>query len=186
MRPIGLAASGSLLLVSMAGTALADSSPATLAAWKEQRLEFTYEGRASRYSCEGLSEKVRAMLLDLGARRDLSLEPSGCAHVDGLRPDAGNPRLRIVFFAPVPVALGRGAPRTHGATLARFESFTIVGTALRNMGVGDCELVEEFVRRILPKLTVRNLTEEIRCSPERPALSHFLVQGQVLRPAAGS
>ena len=32
---------------------------------------FFYTGRTSRYSCDGLRDKVRAMLLDLGARRDI-------------------------------------------------------------------------------------------------------------------
>ncbi len=42
------------------------------AVWKEQHLEFSYMGRTARYSCEGLRDKMRSLLLDLGARRDLT------------------------------------------------------------------------------------------------------------------
>ncbi len=41
------------------------------AVWKERRLDFFYKGRLARYSCDGLRDKVRALLLDLGARRDV-------------------------------------------------------------------------------------------------------------------
>src|SRR5271156_1722496 len=48
------------------------------AVWKEQHLNFFHMGRTSRYSCEGLRDKVRAMLLDLGARRDIRVTALGC------------------------------------------------------------------------------------------------------------
>jgi hypothetical protein len=48
------------------------------AVWKEQHINFFYMGRTSRYSCEGLRDKVRAMLLELGARRDMNIAAVGC------------------------------------------------------------------------------------------------------------
>jgi hypothetical protein len=179
MRPIGLTVSLSLLLWSVAW---ADTDGSAVAVWKQQRLDFRYAGRASRYSCEGLRDKVRAMLIDLGARRDLRIEPLDCADLDRRKPDAGPPHLKIEFFAPALMALGRVASRP--GTPARFESFTIIGDAFRNMGVGDCELVQEFVRQILPHFTVRNVTQQISCSADHPGFNRFIVQGQVLRPLA--
>src|ERR1019366_9472143 len=55
--------------------AAANSVPAV---WKEQHVSFFYTGRTTRYSCNGLRDKMRAMLLDLGARRDLKIVPLGC------------------------------------------------------------------------------------------------------------
>ena len=43
------------------------------AVWKEQRLKFSYMGRTARYSCQGLRDKMRSLLLDWGARRDLQV-----------------------------------------------------------------------------------------------------------------
>ncbi len=40
---------------------------------------------------------------------------------------------------------------------ARYEPFTLTSDAFRNYGVGDCELVEEFAREILPKLAAREM-----------------------------
>ena len=70
------------------------------AVWKEQHLEFSYAGRTSRYSCDGLREKVRAMLLDLGVRRDVKMTPLRCDDADPLHGDGGGSRIKIVFSSP--------------------------------------------------------------------------------------
>jgi hypothetical protein len=153
------------------------------AVWKEQRLDFFYMGRTARYSCNGLRDKVRAMLLDLGARRDIKIVAIGCEDYDRLRADSLGPSLHIVFSAPaLPDAAAK--PLNQGdlaATDARFETFTITSDAFRNMGIGDCELVEEFTRQILPKLVTRDLQQDITCVPYQQSGSRFLVQGKILK-----
>src|ERR1700744_889919 len=63
------------------------------AVWREQRLDFAYPGRTVRYSCDGLREKLRGILLELGARRDLSVDAAGC--------DQHAPHLKLEFSTPV-------------------------------------------------------------------------------------
>jgi hypothetical protein len=154
------------------------------AVWKEQHINFFYMGRTSRYSCEGLRDKVRAMLLELGARRDLKIAAVGCEDYDRVRVNSLAPSLNIIFSAPaLPDASAK--PLHEGdlaATDARFESFTITSDAFRNLGVGDCELIEEFARQILPKLVTRELKRDITCVPYQQSGSRFLVKGKVLRP----
>lgn len=155
-----------------------------LAVWKEQHLHFFYLGRTSRYSCDGLHDKVRAMMLDLGARRDLKVAALGCADYGSVSPRSGTPSLNIVFSALVP-ADPTAKPARDGdlaATDARFEPFTIASDAFRNMSMGDCELVEEFARQILPKFVTRDLKKDITCVPYQQSGSRFLVKGQILRP----
>ena len=132
--------------------------------WKEQHLNFFYMGRTSRYSCGGLRDKVRAMLLDLGARRDLTVTALGCEEPDSrVRLGSAGPSLNIVFFAPaLPDARAKASrPGDWAAVDAQFESFTIANDVFRNMGVADCELVQEFARQILPRLVVRDLKQDI-------------------------
>jgi hypothetical protein len=182
MRPVAVPAS--FCLAALAAVSAAGAGAATLdralsaAAWKKHQLEFHYVGRTSRYSCEGLRDKVRAMLLDLGARRDLSVVPLGC---ENYRVDAGTAgfRLRIVFFSPV--LADDSAKESAARTDARFERFTIASDAFRNIGLGDCELVKEFAQQLLPKLTVRDVKRDIRCILYRPSSSRFFVRGEVLR-----
>jgi hypothetical protein len=154
------------------------------AVWKERHVEFFYMGRTARYSCEGLRDKVRAMLLDLGARRDPSIVAMGCEDDARERVSAAGPHLSITFSAPAlpdpaakPVRAGDLA-----ATDARFVAFSITTDAFRNMGIGDCELVEEFARQILPKLATRNVRQDITCIPNELSGSHFMLRGEVLRP----
>jgi hypothetical protein len=139
-------------------------------------LNFVYMGRTSRYSCDGLRDKVRAMLLDLGARRDIRISAIGCGA-------SSDPSLDIVFSTP---ALPDGAAKPlHAGDLeavnARFETFTITSDPFRNMGISDCELVEEFTRQILPKLATRALKQDINCVPFQQSGSRFLVHGEILR-----
>jgi hypothetical protein len=154
------------------------------AVWKEQRVSFFYKGRTARYSCEGLRDKVRAMLLELGARRDLKIAVVGCEDYDRVRVNSMAPSLNIIFSTPA-LPDTSAKPLHEGdlaATDARFETFTITSDAFRNLEFGDCELVEEFARQILPKLATRDLKRDITCVPYQQSGSRFLVKGKVLRP----
>lgn len=153
------------------------------AVWKEQHVDFFYMGRTARYSCEGLRDKVRAMLLDLGARRDVKITALGCADAGRAGVNSIASRLSIVFSAPaLPDPADKPAHEGDlAATDARFETFTIAGDAFRNMGVGDCELVEEFTHQILPKLVTRDLKRDIACVPYQQSGSRFQVKGEILR-----
>jgi hypothetical protein len=155
------------------------------AVWKEQRLDFSYMGRTARYSCEGLRDKMRSLLLDLGARRDLKVSVLACNESAPLRGGYLGPRLSIVFSSPV---LPDSAAQLHAGDLsaveARYESFTLTSDAFRNYGVGDCELVEEFARQILPKFATKDVKQDITCVPYQESGSRFFVRGEILRASA--
>jgi hypothetical protein len=170
-----------------ASAQVADTGRPISAVWKEQHLNFFYKGQTSRYSCMGLRDKVRAMLLDLGARRDLDITALGCEQPNAqVRLAALGPSLTIVFSAPaLPDARVKPSrPGDLAAVEARFESFTLAADVFRNMGAADCELVEDFARQILPKLATRDLKHEITCVPFQQSGGRFLVQGEVLKSLA--
>jgi hypothetical protein len=163
--------------------AAADSDGVLPAVWKEQHLQLTYLGRTSRYSCDGLRDKVRALLIELGARRDMKIVAAGCAELgEHLHPGRFMPNVHVVFSSP---ALPDTAKPQHAGDLsavdARFEAFAITSDAFRNMDIGDCELVEDFARQILPKLAVRDLREDIACVPYEESGSRYLIRGRILR-----
>lgn len=161
------------------------------AVWKQQHVNFFYGGRTARYSCDGLRDKVRAMLLDMGARRDLKIMTLRCA--DGHRRDApagdvhaGDPHgalpsLSIDFSAPAfPVMTTRRSSGASSVRPARFEVFMITSDAFRNLGVGDCELVQEFTRQILSRLVTREVRHDIACVADQRE-HRFFVRGVVLK-----
>ena len=167
---------GLLLSLSARATELAAGAVDALpAVWKEQRLAFSYAGRTSHYSCDGLREKMRTMLLEMGARRDLKVLAVDC--------ETANPALRLEFSSPaLPDPAAR--PQRAGdltAVGARFEMFVLTSDAFRNFGIADCELVEEFSRQILPKLATRGVQIDISCVPYQDSGSRYLVRGQILR-----
>jgi hypothetical protein len=155
------------------------------AVWKAQRLEFSYTGRTARYSCQGLRDKMRSLLLDLGARRDLQVALLGCDESGPLGRGYIGPRLSLIFSSPaLPDASAK--PSSAGDLMsvdARYEPFTLTSDAFRNYGVGDCELVEEFTRQILPHLSVRNVKQDITCVPYQASGSRFFVRGEILKAA---
>ena len=54
------------------------------AVWTEKELTFVYQGFTTRYSCDGLRDKVRSVLLDLGAqKKGLKVMELGCSSPAG-------------------------------------------------------------------------------------------------------
>jgi hypothetical protein len=153
------------------------------AVWKEQHLEFSYLGLTARYSCQGLRDKMRSLLLDLGARRDLQVALFSCDESAPLGRGYIGPRLSLVFSSPaLPDASVKPLhPGDLMAVDARYEPFTLTSDAFRNYGVGDCELIEEFAREILPRLSARNVKQDITCMPYQASGSRFFVRGEILR-----
>lgn len=171
---------------SAAGAPQAAVSSNTLpAVWKEQRFDFYYRGRTARYSCGGLRDKMRALLLELGARRDLSVLPIGC---DETAPRLGGdslPNLHIQFSSPA-LPDTQAPPRSQAAhgMEARYQPFSLSSDAFRNLGIGDCELVEEFARQVLPRFATRGVKRDIACVPYQLSGSRFVVRGETLRAIA--
>jgi hypothetical protein len=184
MRSVWLLAWVVLMSAVPAWPADTDTGGPMAAVWKEQHLSFFYMGRTSRYSCDGLRDKVRAMLLDLGARRDLKVTAVGCEDSAArVRLESLGPSLNIVVSTPaLPDAAAKPLhPGDLAAVDARFETFAITNDPFRNMGAADCELVEEFARQILPNLVTRDLKQDITCVPFQQSGGRFLVRGRILR-----
>jgi hypothetical protein len=184
MRAVRVVAGLIFLLALSAWPAGADTGNPMPAVWRETHVSFFYMGRTSRYSCEGLRDKMRAMLLDLGARRDLKITTIGCDDSAPLgRSSSLGPSVNVVFSSPaLPDAAAKPLhPGDLAAVDARFEVFTITRDVFRNMDIGDCELVEEFAHQVLPKLVTRAVKEDITCVPNQQSGSRFLIRGEILR-----
>ncbi len=170
----------------VAWTAAAGTAPPPSAVWREWHVDMQYAGRAARYSCDGLRDKLRALLLNLGARRDLQIVAGGCSPYGRPADAAAGLRLDIRFSAlalPQPGLRPRHAGDLAAAT-ASFAPFSIAGDVFRNLGVGDCELVQQFTRRLLPLFVTRGVRKDIACGAHAPGGAHFLVMGEALRGAS--
>ena len=181
-QQVGLGLAAAILTAS---ASIGAPSSAVPAVWKEQSINFYYFGRTSRYSCDGMRDKLRAILGTMGARKDIRAVATGCpANSDPRDLLESSPTVHLVFSSPaLPDASAKPA---HAGDLtpvnAQFAAFTIVADAFRNMQPGDCELVEEFVRQVLPKLATRNVQSDVTCIPHQLSGSHYSVRGEVLKP----
>ena len=162
-----------LALAAPAGAAEAD----VLAAWKRHEIDFTYMGFTTRYSCEGLRDKMRVLLRAAGARPDFDVSVRACAGMPGGVTEF--PRVRLVFFAP---ELPEPGSREVGEPApSRWVPVRLARRQPRDLEIGDCELVEQFRDRVLTAFTSRNLQHDINCIPHQLSGSSFDVRVEVLK-----
>ncbi len=171
------------ILLLAAGVASAQSQPGEAvvdAVWKPQRMNFVYRGYSTLYSCRSLQDKLKKILTTVGARGGIQLQAYSCD--DGL----AVARFQIVLTSPVEAtpenvqqlvsydARDELAARVRGEQLATAEDLprfpavwkTISFARSRQMRLapGDCELVLELRRHILPRMAVQIVNDQVRCS----------------------
>ena len=88
----------------LSSAALADppdaASPHSPGVWQKHQFAFQYMGFTSTYSCDGLADKLKILLLAAGARSDVKSQPGACAAPYG-RPDKFA-RADLTFYTLVP------------------------------------------------------------------------------------
>lgn len=154
------------------------------AVWKPREISFYFHSFNTFYPCPSLNDKVRRLLLQLGADRDIRVRSSGCEMGYAL---ARSPMVRIRLSAPVeatPEALAelqktratrelvarvRGESAQVDVT-AQFPAYwrrVSLDRGVRNLDSGDCELIDAIKRQVLPQLAVRVVRDDMRCGPYR-------------------
>jgi hypothetical protein len=143
------------------------------AAWKKHEVDLLYMGFTTRYSCAGLKSKVKLLLKHLGARPDVKIVERGCefgyphgSDLSRLRQHVADfPRLKLEFYAPeLPEA---GARNVGEPVLGVWKPVVIRRNSPRGLEMGDCELVEIFRDRVLPKFLTRNVEGDVNCIPHQ-------------------
>jgi hypothetical protein len=158
---VAVAALSSVLLAS--GAALADdSSPAPQpGAWQSHKYSFQFMGFTSTYSCDGLADKLRKLLLAAGARADVKSQPGACASGFG-RPDKFA-RADLTFYTLAPADASADGKPVSGV----WRPVTFANYSPRDLTIGDCELVEQFRSQVLPMFTTRNVASNTSCIPHQ-------------------
>jgi len=175
------------------GSAPAPSDPGNVAApagdavWTQRTLQFVYMGFTAHYSCDGLRDKIRMTLLQLGARaKDLKVQTYGCTAALG-RPEPF-PGVRATFFVLQPAgqaAPGHAAAAAGPPVAAQWQSVNLnlseIGDPLDH--AGQCELVEQIKHSILPLFATRDLDFRQSCIPHQLTPAGTTLRVQVLKPA---
>jgi hypothetical protein len=146
-----------------AGAILADeTAPAhTPASWQKHQYSFAYLGFTSTYSCDGLADKLRKLLLAAGARPDAKSQPGACASGFG-RPDKFA-RADLTFHTLTPADGATDGKTVNGV----WRPVAIANLSPREIALGDCELIEQFRNQVLPMFTTRNVVSNMTCIPHQ-------------------
>jgi len=131
--------------------------------WQKHEYSFVFMGFTSTYSCDGLADKIKLLLIAAGARHDAKSQPGACANGFG-RPDKFA-RASLTFYTLAPG--GPEAPLGTNQVDGVWRPVAIADRSPRDLGTGDCELVEQFRNNVLPMFTTRNVEDHITCVPHQ-------------------
>jgi hypothetical protein len=127
-----------------------------------------------------LRDKVRGVLLDLGAqKKDLKVQELGCSSPTG-RPDPF-PGVRVKMRVLQP-ASGTAAADDAAPVPAHWKP---VDLKLRNSFTtdsGECELVEQIRHKIVPLFAARNVDLKTSCIPHQASATRPSLKLEVLAP----
>lgn len=193
----------SLGLVPVAGhaqTAAADSQPTVNAVWVEKDIEFTYMGFTSYYSCDGLRDKLRWVLKEIGARPGFKVTVGGCistgpdvlphARITAAMPRAVTPELLAELAKDASqrelVARSTGKTADVNEPTAQFPARARIiefkDDPLNHIQAGDCELVEQLRDYVFVPLGAKVVEDRMRCTPKQLNLFGVHLTIEVLEP----
>jgi hypothetical protein len=146
------------------------------AVWTPKEVQFVYMGFTTHYTCDGLRDAVREMLLQLGARKDdLKVYETPCSNPN--RPDPF-PGVKIKMSVLQP------APDNPSADTQVVRAYWMpVKLPYRESGInaaGQCELIEQFNQKVLPLFTTRNVDVKTACVPHQLEPLGTRLQAEVL------
>jgi hypothetical protein len=177
-----------VVLLSTASRADDGASAGGPGTWQSHKYSFQFLGFTSTYSCDGLADKLRIILLAAGARRDVKSQPGACASGFG-RPDKFA-RADLTFYTLAPADPSAAA---GGAVKGIWRTVTFGNRQPPELGLGDCELVEQFRQQVLPMFTTRNVINNTTCIPHQESGSTIDLRFESLtappgkkQPAAGN
>ena len=158
---IGSALFAALLLPHM--TVADEAATRQAGVWQRHELSFAYLGFTSTYSCDGLADKIRLLLIAAGARQDAKSRPGACASGFG-RPDKFA-RADLTFYTLAP---GGANPAPAGEQVAGiWRTVSFAARSPQDLRTGDCELVEQFRNTVLPMFATRNVDDHTTCVPHQ-------------------
>jgi hypothetical protein len=136
------------------------------------------------YSCDGLGDRVRSILLALGAREDLQVREGPCASLGqpSVLP-AVTIKMNVLQVVTDPKAAGSPAVQAHWKSVDLPPAGNPLWTGV------DCELLEQVRQSILPAFATRNVEERSSCVPHQAQIRSPHLRAEVLvagpTPGAG-
>lgn len=180
MRLFQCAAVGVAAIASLSIVAPASAAPDYVTAvWRQQSLEFAYQGTNTAYSCSTLQQRLEAILRSVGARDGITIVMHRCV-------DQAGAYVQIQLESPVEataanvaavtrhtstdalVAKVRNASLPTPENIARFpaewKKVSMGRDRTLKLEPGDCELVKQLRRDVFPRMSIRIVRDNLKCS----------------------
>ena len=154
-----------------------ESTPPVWAVWTPKELRFVYLGFTSHYSCDGLADKMRAILLQLGARPDLKIRQSPCSGSPGRPSEFPGVTVSMNVLTPWDAASANAAETPVPAHWKLIELSTDRDPLKE---AGDCELIEQVKAHVLPLFNARNIDYHSTCIPNQLQIGGTQLKGELL------
>lgn len=165
-----------LLLVGASAPAAPDY---VTAVWRQQSLEFAYQGTTTAYSCDTLQRRLEAILRSVGARDGISIVMQRCI-------DQADAVMQITLESPVEATAANVAAVTQHTSVdelvakvrnealptpenidrfpAEWKTVSMSRDRTLKLESGDCELVKQLRRDVFPHMAIRIVRDNLRCS----------------------
>jgi hypothetical protein len=178
---VGRAAAGFAVLCTALQGGVTSASPASpagdvvMGTWQHHQVTFTYVGFTAFYTCSGLEDHVRQILVHLGARKDAKVSATGCrGPIDS---PSGSAWVDADFYS----LTAADNPVQDGAVQARWTPLRVSPRRPEFVGAGDCELIQGMKDLITKNFSLRNIEYNTSCFPHQVSLAGFEVKGEALR-----
>jgi hypothetical protein len=140
--------------------------------WQHHHVSFSYYGITALYSCDGLENNIRSLLLHLGAK-DAKVNARGCPN--GPSVPGHNAIIDVDFNTLSP------ASASSDAVQARWVTVSVSPTHPYFMGRGDCELIDQMKDLITKNFSLRGLAYRTDCVPHEVNIDDFSIETQALK-----
>jgi hypothetical protein len=170
-----------LALAALPAVRAADDSsaagPVVAGSWEHHQARFSYFGITTLYSCDGLENNIRALLLHLGARQgDVKVSARGCPQGPSV---PGRYAIVDVDFYSLAPSADAGAANS---VQARWMPVSVNSTYPHFMSHGDCELMDELKDIVSKNFSLRDLSYRTDCVPHQINVDDFSIKGESLKP----
>ncbi len=155
--------------------AVTGETPSSVTAqWQSYDLLFHYFGFTTYYSCSGLEDRLKQVLIELGSDPKVKVNATGCfgSH------EIGN-MLSAHIQVRMPTAQAAESEQTFAATS---KPIKLLAGRPSDMGSGDCELLERVRDQLLPALKLQLIKDDLMCIPGQGSVGRQGLQVRALIP----
>jgi hypothetical protein len=179
MRYVNIVPLAIVTAAALGSLASADTPPnsnvaVVAGAWQHHTVKVSYYGITSLYTCSGLEDHVRDILLHFGARQDAKVRASGCFR--GPDSPSHSAWIDADFYTLAP-ATDSTAPDN---VQAYWTSREIGPKRPYFMDDGDCELVNQLKDTISKSFALKDLKYETDCVPHQIMINGYHVKADAL------